>query len=65
MLGMFNVHTDVDASDCTRTGDVKTPLVRESALKVEILCYTGESNPRLCVAPDLSVRRSVKRTVPP
>ena len=66
MLGMLNVHTDVDAPDCTHTGAVKTPLVRESALQVKILnFYTGQSNPRLCIAPDLSVRRSVKRTVPP
>ena len=43
--GIFNVHTDVNACDCTRGC---TDTVRESALKVDsrrkIPCLTGMSN---------------------
>ena len=44
-FGIFNVHADVNAFDCTRGC---TDTVRESALKVDlgrkIPCRTGESN---------------------
>ena len=43
--GIFNVHTDVNACDCTQGC---TDTIRESVLKVDsgrkILCGTGESN---------------------
>ena len=43
--GIFNVHTDINACDCTRGC---TDTVRESALKVDcrrkIPCRTGDSN---------------------
>ena len=45
--GIFNMHTDVNACDCTRGC---TDTLRESALKVDsgrkIPCRTGESNLR-------------------
>ena len=42
---IFNVHTDVNAHDCTQG---RTDTVRKSALKVDsrgkIICHTVESN---------------------